>query len=59
MIVDRKEGDYFVGRTEGDSYEVDDEVLITAVESLKVGEFYQVEITDAENFDLFGILAES
>ena len=59
VIVDRKEGNYFVGRTEGDSYEVDNEVLITAVESLKVGEFYQVEITDAENFDLFGILAES
>lgn len=58
VIVDRQEGDFWVGRTEGDSYEVDNEVLISSTENLKIGEFYKVRITDAETFDLFGILAE-
>ena len=53
VIVDRREGDYFVGRTEFCSPEVDPEVLIPADERLTVGEFYQVRITDAEEFDLY------
>lgn len=56
VIIDRKEEDYFVGRTEFDSPEVDPEVLIPfATEGVKIGEFYQAEITDASDFDLYAI----
>ncbi len=55
VIIDRKEGNYFVGRTEHDSPDVDNEVLIDATEIyLKTGEFYEVKITDAADFDLYG-----
>jgi len=57
VIIDRKEGDYYIGRTQYDSPEVDCEVLIsTNGESTKykVGEFYNVKITRAEEFDLYG-----
>jgi ribosomal protein S12 methylthiotransferase len=73
VVIDRKEGEYFIGRTQFDSPEVDCEVLIEKlrvlsprearlfeslelkeVEELKVGEFYNVEITKAEEFDLYG-----
>jgi ribosomal protein S12 methylthiotransferase len=54
VIIDRKEEDYFVGRTEYDSPEVDGEVLISSSEELKTGEFYQVKITGAEDYDLMG-----
>ena len=55
VIIDRKEGDYYVGRTEYCSPEVDPEVLIPAEEkTLKIGEFYDVLITDSEEFDLYG-----
>jgi len=54
-IIDRKEGNYFVGRTEYDSPDVDNEVLIDATKCyLKIGEFAMVEITDAADFDLYG-----
>ena len=53
VIIDRQEGDYWVGRTEFCSPEVDPEVLIPADEDLVVGAFYDVRITDAEEFDLF------
>ncbi len=54
-IIDRKEGDYFIGRTEADSPEVDNEVLILAQDSyLKTGHFYEVKIEAAESFDLYG-----
>lgn len=57
VIVDRCEGDYYVGRTEFDSPEVDPEVLIPSSEGdLSVGDFYQVRITDADDFDLYGTL---
>jgi ribosomal protein S12 methylthiotransferase len=56
VIVDRKEDDFFVGRTEGDSYEVDNEVLIVANHELTIGDFYQVKITRAESFDLMAEL---
>ena len=64
VVIDRKEGEYFIGRTQFDSPEVDCEVLIEKlrveslelkeVEELKVGEFYNVKITKAEEFDLYG-----
>ena len=53
-VIDRHEGDWYVGRTEYCSPEVDPEVLIPAGEQLMVGEFYDVHITDAEEFDLYG-----
>ena len=54
VVVDRKEGDYFVGRTEFDSPDVDNEVLIDASKTyLKTGEFATVIITDAADFDLY------
>ncbi|QEC52517.1 SSU ribosomal protein S12P methylthiotransferase [Anseongella ginsenosidimutans] len=56
VLIDKKEGEYFVGRTEFDSPEVDNEVLINAVDQyVPVGDFCQVRITDAEEFDLYGI----
>lgn len=55
IIIDRKEEDYFVGRTEFDSPEVDPEVLIPVdVPGVKVGEFYHASITNATDFELFG-----
>ena len=55
VIVDRREGDYYIGRTEFSSPEVDPEVLIPASEhELRVGEFYDVRITGSEEFDLYG-----
>ena len=55
VIVDRKEGNYFVGRTEFDSPDVDNEVLIDATKIyLKTGEFTTVKIIEAEDFDLYG-----
>lgn len=56
-IIDRKEGKYFVGRTEFDSPDVDNEVLIDASKTyLKQGDFYTITITDATEFDLYGIV---
>ncbi len=58
-IIDRKEGNYFVGRTEYDSPDVDNEVLIDAAKYyLKQGEFANIKIIDAADFDLYGELAE-
>jgi len=54
VIIDRKEGSYYIGRTEYSSPEVDPEVLIPAVDKLRVGNFYQVRITGNEEFDLYG-----
>ncbi len=53
VIIDRKEGDWYVGRSEFCSPEVDPEVLIPASEQLTIGEFYDVKVTDAEEFDLY------
>ncbi len=54
VVIDRKEGNYFVGRTEYDSPDVDNEVLIDATKVyLKTGDFYQVKIKDAADFDLY------
>jgi ribosomal protein S12 methylthiotransferase len=55
VVIDRKEGENYVGRTEADSPDVDNEVLIDATKVyLKTGDFYDVKITDAADFDLFG-----
>ena len=57
VLFDRKEGDYFVGRTEGDSPEVDNEVLVDAANHyIRLGDFADVKITDATDYDLFGKL---
>lgn len=54
ILIDRREGEYFIGRTEFDSPEVDQEVLVPAEYNLKPGNFYQVLITQSAEFDLFG-----
>jgi len=55
VVVDRKEGNYFVGRTEFDSPDVDNEVRINATETyLKTGEFATIKVIEAEDFDLYG-----
>lgn len=54
VIIDRLEGEYYVGRTEYDSPEVDNEVLIPENSQLKIGEFYAVRIVSSEAYDLFG-----
>jgi len=56
VIIDREEGEFFVGRTEFDSPEVDQEVLIPLEYNLIPGNFYNIKITKAEDFDLFGVL---
>ncbi|MBR7166790.1 MAG: 30S ribosomal protein S12 methylthiotransferase RimO [Bacteroidaceae bacterium] len=58
-IIDRIEGDYYIGRTEYDSPEVDTEVLIpTSAGKLNIGQFYNVRIDDATEFDLMGSVVE-
>jgi ribosomal protein S12 methylthiotransferase len=54
VIIDRREGDFFAGRTEYDSPEVDNEVLISAEYDLKPESFYDIHITGSSDFDLFG-----
>lgn len=57
-VIDREEDEYYVGRTEFDSPEVDPEVLISKEKELKIGEFYKVEITEAMPYDLIGKIVE-
>jgi ribosomal protein S12 methylthiotransferase len=60
VLFDRKEGDYFIGRTEADSPEVDNEVLVEAKNQyVKIGDFANVLITAAESFDLIGTVVKS
>ena len=54
VIIDSKEGEFYIGRTEYDSPEVDQEVLIPAEYNLKTGEFYNILITESTEFDLMG-----
>jgi len=59
VIIDRQEGDYYVGRTEFCSPEVDPEVLIPVTEGqLETGTFYNVRVTSAEEFDIYGIVVK-
>jgi ribosomal protein S12 methylthiotransferase len=55
IMIDRKEGEFFIGRTEFDSPEVDQEVVIPSEYNLKSGQFYNILITGSSEFDLFGI----
>ncbi len=55
-IIDRIEGEYYVGRTEFDSPDVDPEMLIKADRELSIGNFYDVRVTDAMDFDLYGVV---
>jgi ribosomal protein S12 methylthiotransferase len=58
VLFDRKEGNYFIGRTEADSPEVDNEVLVEAGNNyFRTGHFADIKITSAGEFDLFGIPA--
>jgi len=60
VVIDRKEGTYFVGRTEFDSPDVDNEVLIDVTDTyLKTGEYYNIKVTEAEDFDLYGELVKA
>ena len=54
VIIDRKEGDYYIGRSEFCSPDVDPEVLVKAKQPLVIGNFYLVKITAADEFDLYG-----
>ncbi len=57
VLFDKKEGGYFVGRTEFDSPDVDNEVLVSAENNyISIGSFAQVKIIDATDFDLYGEL---
>ena len=58
VLFDRKEGDYFIGRTEFDSPDVDNEVLVKSTNTnyIRIGDFAKVKITDASDFDLYGDL---
>jgi ribosomal protein S12 methylthiotransferase len=58
VLFDRKENDYFVGRTEFDSPDVDNEVLVKATDTnyVRIGDFANVKINDASDFDLYGDL---
>lgn len=59
VILDRKEGEYYIGRTEFDSPDVDNEVLIPVKDGyLRQGEFYRVKITEAEDFDLYAKIVQ-
>ena len=57
VVIDRTEGNYYIGRTEFCSPEVDPEVLVEMTDvKLTIGEMYQVRITDSEEFDLYGVI---
>jgi ribosomal protein S12 methylthiotransferase len=53
VIIDREEGDYFIGRSQYDSPEVDPEVLISTEKEMNIGEFYDVKVTSADIYDLY------
>ncbi len=53
-LIDRKENGQYIGRTEADSPEVDNEVIISGEHHLRIGDFYQIQITDVSHFDLMG-----
>jgi ribosomal protein S12 methylthiotransferase len=55
VVIDREEGNYYIGRTQYDSPEVDPEVLLLKAENeVEIGQYYRVEITAADEFDLYG-----
>ena len=55
VLFDRKEGDYFIGRTEYDSPDVDNEVIVNAKDFyVRIGDFANIKITQADYYDLYG-----
>ena len=58
VIIDSREGDFWIGRSQYDSPEVDQELLISSPKRLKIGEFYTVHITEADEFDLYAELVK-
>ena len=59
VLFDRKEGNYFIGRTEFDSPDVDNEVLVKAEDTyLRIGDFANVFIEKADHFDLYGVVVD-
>ncbi len=59
VLIDREEGDYFIGRTEFDSPEVDGEVLLSIDEDIQIGKFYDVKVTGSFMYDLNGELVKN
>lgn len=59
VIIDREEPDYYIGRTEFDSPEVDPEVLVSKEKTLQIGQFYNVEIQEAMPFELIGRVTDN
>jgi len=59
VLIDRSEEGFFVGRTQYDSPEVDNEVLVADDQQLSIGHFYQVRITSAGEFDLYGVVEDA
>ena len=58
-MIDRKEGEYYIGRTEFDSPEVDNEMIVDPEgKELKIGKFYPVIVSKADFFDLFGKVSQ-
>ena len=57
-IIDRTEGEFYIGRSQYDSPEVDEEILITSANPLEVGQMVDVRITDCEEYDLYGEVVE-
>ena len=58
VLIDRREGDYYIGRTEYDSPEVDDEVVVSSTKPLIIGRFYNITITEGLENDLMGVVAD-
>ena len=58
VIIDRIEGEYAVGRSESDSPEVDNEILISLKPNIKIGNFYNVKINEADQYDLYGEIVQ-
>jgi len=58
VIFDRKENGQYIGRSEYDSPEIDNEVIVESSRSLVIGNFYQVEITGAGDYEVFGKISK-
>ena len=59
VLFDRKEGDYFIGRTEFDSPDVDNEVLVKATDTyIRIGDFVNVQVKKVDHFDLYGLVVD-
>jgi ribosomal protein S12 methylthiotransferase len=54
VLIDRQEGEFYIGRSQGDSPEVDGEVMVKSTKPIQIGSFIEVDIYDADEFDLYG-----